>query len=164
MKKLISILLVAMLVVTCLATVAFAAGSAKLSASSVTAQAGDEVTITFALSGDEFTSYGMKITADANLKLTKITKGAASSGSFVGNVKNGVVTGAATYNTKAGVLFTATFKVADNAKPGKYPVSVNLDFIADEDGKDLNVTISGGYVTIVCEHTWGAWTEVKAPK
>ena len=161
MKKLISILLVAMLVVTCLATVAFAAGSANLNISSVTAQAGDEVTISFTLSGDAFASYGLKINADSALKLTKITKGAASDGSFVGNVKNGIVTGAATYNTPAGELFTATFKVAEDAKPGKYAVNVSLDFVADEDGQDLGVTVNKGYVTIECEHSWGAWTEVE---
>ena len=163
MKKLFSILLVAMLIVTSLATVAFAADSATVSASSVTAKAGDTVTISFTLSGDDFASYGMKITADPILTLTGIQPGAASNGAFVGNTQNGVVGFGATYNCKAGVIFTATFKVAQNAQPGKYPVSVIMDFVADAKQNDLTVSVVSGYVTIECVHSFGQWNTVKEP-
>lgn len=163
MKKLFSILLVAMLIVTSLATVAFAAGSATVSANSVNAKAGDEVTISFTLSGDKFASYGMQITADANLTLTGIQQGPASNGAFVGNAKNGVVGFGATYNCDPGVIFTATFKVSANAKPGKYPVNVIMDFVADEKQDDLSVGVAGGYVIITCDHSWGKWVTVTEP-
>ena len=163
MKKLFSILLVAMLIVTSLATVAFAAESATVSASSVTAKAGDEVTITFTLSGGQFASYGMKITADPVLTLTGIQQGGASNGSFVGNPNNGVVGFGATSNCSGGVIFTATFKVAANAQPGSYPVSVDMDFVADETQQDLNVSVAAGYVTVVCDHSWSAWQTVETP-
>ena len=163
MKKLFSILLVAMLIVTSLATVAFATESATVSASSVTAKAGDEVTIRFTLSGGQFASYGMQITADPNLTLTGISQGPASNGAFVGNPNNGVVGFGATYNCNGGVIFTATFKVSADAKPGSYPVSVNMDFVSDEKQEDLNVSVVAGYVTVVCDHTWSAWNTVVAP-
>lgn len=160
MKKLFSILLVAMLIVTSLVTVAFAADSATVSASNATAKPGDSVTISFNLSGAEFASYGMQISADPVLTLTGIKQGTASNGAFVGNVKNGVVGFGGTYNCPAGELFTATFKVSASAKPGKYPVTVKMDFVADEKQNDLNVSVVAGYVTIECVHNWGAWNTV----
>ena len=162
MKKLFSILLVAMLIVTSLATVAFAAESATVSASSATAKAGDEVTISFTLSGGQFACYEMKITADANLTLTGISQGPASNGAFVGNPNNGRVSFATVYNINGGVIFTATFKVSADAKPGTYPVSVNMDYVADENQDDLSVSVVAGYVTVVCDHTWGEWNTVEA--
>lgn len=160
MKKLFSILLVAMLIVTSLATVAFAADSATVSASSVTAKPGDTVTISFTLSGGEFASYGMKISADPILTLTGIKQGAASNGAFVGNPNNGIVGMGAANNCAPGEIFTATFKVAANAKPGKYPVSVIMDFVSDEKQNDLKVSVVSGYVTITCDHIWGEWKTV----
>ena len=71
MKKLFSILLVAMLLVTGLVAVAFATESATVTASSVTAKAGEEVTISFTLSGGEFANYGMMVKADSALTLTR---------------------------------------------------------------------------------------------
>ena len=160
MKKIFSILLVAILIVTSLATVALAAESATVSASNVTAKAGDTVTVNFSLSGGKFASYGMQITADPILSLTGIQKGAASDGAFVGNSKNGVVGFGGTYNCNPGVIFSATFKVSESAKPGKYPVSVKMDFVSDEKQNDLNVSVVTGYVTIVCEHSWGQWKTI----
>ena len=162
MKKLFSILLVAMLIVTSLATVAFAAGSATVSASSATAKAGDEVTISFTLSGSQFANYGMQVTADPVLTLIGISQGPASNGAFVGNSGNGVVGFGATYNCNGGVIFTATFKVSADAKPGTYPVSVNMDYVADANMDDLSVSVVAGYVTVVCDHAWGEWNTVEA--
>ena len=166
MKKLFSILLVAMLIVTSLATVAFAAESATVSASSVTAKAGDEVTISFTLSGGQFAGYGMKITADPTLTLTGVQEGAASdNGNFIPNLapeKLFVVFGSA-YPRSGGVIFTATFKVAADAQPGKYPVSVIVDNVYDENANRLNVSVAAGYVTVACDHSWGAWRTVETP-
>ena len=161
MKKLFSILLVAMLLVTGLVAVAFATESATVTASSVTAKAGDEVTISFTLSGGEFANYGMTVKADSALTLTGIQQGPASLGAFAGNKNNGVVGFASTYNCAGGLIFNATFKISPNAKPGKYPVTVDMDFVADEKLNDLNVTVVQGYVTVVCDHTWGQWTTVE---
>ena len=60
MKRFISILLVAILIVTSLATVAFAAGSASVAGNTKTAKAGEEVTLTFTVSG-EFANYQLEI-------------------------------------------------------------------------------------------------------
>ena len=68
MKRFLSILLVAVLIVTSMVTVAFAAdGSATASVSkSQTVEAGDTVTLTVTVSGN-FSNYEMKVTADDGL-------------------------------------------------------------------------------------------------
>ena len=163
MKKLLSMILVVMLVMASFATVASAAGVATITASSATAKAGDEVSISFTLSGDQFAGYGMYITADAVLILDSVQQGPASKGLFLFNPANAIVTSSNAINGEAGVLFTAKFKVADDAAPGKYAVSVRVDNVADENDDDLTVTVVEGYVTVECTaHAWGQWTDVKS--
>ena len=57
MKRFISILLVAILIVTSVATVAMAAGAATVAGSTKTAKAGEEVTLSFNVSGEFATFY-----------------------------------------------------------------------------------------------------------
>ena len=150
MKRFLSVLLVAVLTVTCFATVVFAAGSTTLSVSEKEVAAGETVIIGFSISEAEIANYGMWITYDSSvLTLKSIDKGSATKGSFVSNVSGNFACGADTLNsTVSGNLFTATFEVSDSAKPGTYPISVNLDYIADEKNEDLNVTIDAGWVKI----------------
>ena len=163
MKKLISLILVSLLVLTSFATVAFAAGNATLTVSNATAEAGDTVSVSFTLSGDQFAGYGMYITTDSALSVSGVEQGPASKGIFFFNPdKDNIVTCANWQNGEAGVLFTAKIKVAEGTKPGKYAVSVNIDNVADENDQDLNVSVVKGYVTVVCNHAWGDWTTVNA--
>ena len=163
MKKLISLILVSLLVLTSFATVAFAAGNATLTVSNATAEAGDTVSVSFTLSGDQFAGYGMYITTDSALSVSGVEQGPASKGIFFFNPdKNNIVTCANWQNGEAGVLFTAKIKVAEGTKPGKYAVSVNIDNVADENDQDLSVSVVKGYVTVVCNHAWGDWTTVNA--
>ena len=154
MKRFLSIFLVAMLIVTCLATVAFAAGTATVAANHKTAKAGEEVSITYTVTG-EFANYELWITSDSTLTLTGIS-------GIVGNTETGKVAYASAENVTSH-SFTATFKVSDSAKPGTYPVSATINFVADRNLVKQDVTVSAGSVTITCDHAWGAWTETKAP-
>ena len=163
MKKLLSFILVSLLVMTCFTTVAFAAGSATITASSATAHAGDVVSIDFTLSGDEFSGFGMYITCDSTLSVDSVEQGPAAPGRVYFNPnKNNIVTCAGGENVEGGVIFTAKFKVSENAKPGKYAVSVTVDNVADENDQDLTVSVVKGYITVVCDHSYGDWNTVNA--
>lgn len=165
MKKLLSVILATLLVLSSFATVAFAAGTATITVSNATAKAGDTVSLSFTLDGDQFAGYGMYITTDSALSVDSVEQGPASKGIFFFNPKkDNIVTNSNVVNGKGGVLFTAKIKVAGNATPGKYPVSVRIDNVADENGKVLDVTVVKGYVTVECsQHTWGEWKTDKAP-
>lgn len=155
MKRFLSIFLVAMLIVTCLATVGFAAGNASVSANHKTAKAGDEVTITYTVTG-EFANYELFVKADSPLSLVAIN------GDLEYNINTGKVAWAKGENVSSH-SFTATFKVSDSAKPGTYPVSASVEFVSDRNLEDQVVSVTAGSVTIVCDHAWGQWkTEVAA--
>ncbi len=151
MKKFLSMLLVAALLVTCMATVAMAA------------EPGETVTISFSAVGNPgFATYAATISYDSSvLELQSITAGALSSGGlFVPNVKTGFASYAGVSNvTGDGVLFTATFLVKENAAPGVYPVTAALDTTstANAAAELVSFGIAGGEVEIkaaVCEHEW----------
>ena len=166
MKKILSILLVAILIVTSLATVAFAAGSASVYGNSKTVSAGDKVTISFSLSEPAtFAVYEMQISYDSTvLTLDSIDKGAASDGYFDSNVANGKVAFASSEDiTVSGTLFSATFTVSENAQPGTYPVNLSIGYIADENLEYLTVSAAGGTVIIECSHVWDNGVQTKAP-
>ena len=163
MKRFLSILLVAVLIVTSMSVAVFAAGSASASVSkSQTVKAGDEVTLTVTVSG-EFSNYEMKVTADSGLTITAIT-------GVTANVKNGKVA----YSSGINVTehsFKVTVKVADDAKPGSYKVTATPTYgcvIVDpsqdtEDGYvdgrvEVSLKASSATLTIECEHVWGEWT------
>lgn len=160
MKRLFSILLAAVLVMACLPVTAFAAEAATVDVSSVTAEPGDEVTISYTVSG-EFANYELYITYDSILTLVSID-------GVIGNVANGKVAYANSENV-ASHGFTATFKVSESAAPGQYPVSASVDFVSDRNLVDADVSVNGGVVIIEGEeppvtehtHTWSDWAVTK---
>lgn len=86
MKKFISFLVVAVLIVTCMATTVFAAGS--LNVTDATAETGDTVTLS---NNPGFATYAAYVSYDASApELTAITAGDLSAGSFISNVGNNV--------------------------------------------------------------------------
>lgn len=156
MKKVISLLLVAMLVFA-LATTAFAAN------------AGETVTFTFKTSGNPgFGSYNAVIEYDSSaLKLVEIKEGALTSGkgTFLGNVDTAKV-GYFGLNdvTGDGALFTAVFEVKDVA--GNHTVSAYIvpGSSSSVSGEEADFTLTGGgTVEVECDHAWSEWTETKAP-
>ena len=159
MKKFISFLLVAMLVVTCMATVAFAAGSASAYVStSQNVTPGQVVTLTVGVTG-EFSNYEMTVSADSGLTITGIS-------GVTANVANGKVAYSSGVNVTSST-FTVTVKVSENAKPGSYkvyatPTYGSMIVPAEQDTEDgvvdgrVRVELSGGAatLTIVCAHEW----------
>lgn len=152
MKKSISLLLVALLIVTSIATVAFAAGSTKLTIGSADAKAGETVTLEVKVDGDDFGSFGMKIKAEGLTigEMTPVLKDVVVNNGTAGFASSGSVEGKQT-------LFTIDIIVPEDVKPGNYPVVIDLDFIADEAFEDLNVEVVNGVISIGCDHAWGEW-------
>ena len=105
MKRFLSTLLVAMLIVACLSTAAFAAGQAKGEAGTVNAVPGKTATVTFTVSG-EFANYELFVKNDSALELVSITcDGEANT--IAGSDKFGKVTFAKGENLTKNT-FTAT--------------------------------------------------------
>lgn len=145
MKRFLSTLLVAMLLVTCLATAAFAAGNATVTASNVTAKPGDTVTVTYTVAG-EFANYELYVKADSALTLTAIN-------GVIHNLNTGKVAFADVSGENiSSHSFTATFKLDENAKCGTYKVYADVIFVSDRDLVDQNVTVTAGKVTV--NHAW----------
>lgn len=147
MKKLASILLVAVMLVACLAGTAFAA------------KAGEEVTVSFYTSGNPgFVNYGAQINYDSSaLTLVSVTAGEKSAGgSFWGEPSTGIVGyfGAMQDITGDGCLFTATFTVNDGAADGDYSVSASLDTASTANAavEPVSFGISGGTISVEAEH------------
>lgn len=143
MKKLASILLVAVMLVACLAGTAFAAN------------AGEEVTVSFYTSGNPgFVNYGAQINYDSSaLTLVSVTAGEKSAGgSFWGEPSTGIVGffGAMQDITGDGCLFTATFTVNEGAAAGDYAVSASLDTASTANAavEPVSFGISGGTVSV----------------
>lgn len=159
MKRLLSIFLAVVLVMS-LAVTAFAAeSSATVSASSAelpyNASEDQKVTITYTVSG-AFTTYEMVVSAEAPITIDSIS-------GIVGNA----ATGAVAYATDSNIdshSFTVTYNVPAGTA-GTYAVSADVDYVSDADLDDATVSVNGGAIVIEApahEHTWGEW-EVTTP-
>lgn len=156
MKRFFSVLLVAILVVTSLATFAFAA------------KPGDTVTIPVTVSG-EFCNFNISISVASPLQIT----GVSGAGAYVVS-GNTIRANWASAGNVSSVTVNVTVSVPEDIAPGTYHVSGSLNYankvVAPEDDNDgvldnqigTTVSVGGGSVVIdapVHEHTWGAWTE-----
>ena len=175
MKRFLSILLVALLIMAMLPVGVFAAnGSAKITINeSKNVTAGQEVTLTVKITGD-FAGYKLYMKADSGLTITAINGG---KGHTINMGKNNVVVWASENNyIGEGHTFTVTVKVADDAAPGEYKVytevkSASMVIPVEEDTEDgivdglVDVKMTNGYatLTVVCDHVWGEWKQTKAP-
>lgn len=147
MKKVIT-LLVVMLLVAGLATAAFAA------------EVGETVTVEFVtVENPGFGSYNAEISYDKTaLELVEVKEGALSAGKgfFVYAESAGYM--GLTDVTGDGVLFTATFKVLETAKDGKYDVTAALvpNSSSNVAGEAVTFAIKGATVEVSnpCEHVW----------
>lgn len=154
MKKFWSVLLVAVLVLTSMATVAFAAGTGNVNVGTATANPGDTVTLNVTVSG-EFANYEIVFAAAEGLTITGFS-------GVTGNPANGKVAFAKDENVGSH-SFTITVKVAEGLAAGFYPVTANVLFVSDRDLVDLSVSVSNGGVTIAHNHEWSSWKQTKAP-
>ena len=166
MKRFFSVLLVAILIVTSLATVAAAQ----------VVSPGDTVEIPVTVSG-EFANFLVSISADPGLTIQSITGAGAS-------VVSSATSGKANW-ASAGNVSEFTFYVnvkVDTETPGTYYVSASLERASkavsmEEDTEDgvangfvaTSVSLSGGSVTIEapkapeCDHDWGTGVVTKEP-
>ena len=156
MKKLISMLLVVFMLVTCMATTAFAA------------EVGDTVEVAVTVSGNPgFGCYTVNLSYDTTaLKLVSLSDAgciSAGKGTFLPNAAGNCASFFVmdlNNVTGDGNLFIATFEVLDGAKAGKtYNVSASFEpgSLANANNEDITMGISGGSVTIdkpVCNHVW----------
>lgn len=156
MKKLISMLLVVFMLVTCMATTAFAA------------EVGDTVEVAVTVSGNPgFGCYTVNLSYDTTaLKLVSLSDAgciSAGKGIFLSNAAGNCASFFVmdlNNVTGDGNLFIATFEVLDGAKAGKtYNVSASFEpgSLANANNEDISMGISGGSVTIdkpVCNHVW----------
>ena len=166
MKKLISLFVLAAMLVACMIPAAFADEAVVLSASKETAKIGDTVEIVVSITKATICSYGISFDYDADaLELVKIVDAKVLNGLFDANAEEKIVAGVDTENVVVdGALFTLVFKVTDKAEIGKtYPITLILDSITDEDGKELAVTVANGSVTIAHDCVAGDWEVTKEP-
>ena len=159
MKKMIAMMLAAVMMLSCMAGVAFAA------------EPGETVTVEFYVVGNPgFASFGAYINYDhAALKLVDVQPGEKCAGAFMANTANDKVGYFnATDITGDGLMFVATFEINANAAAGTYPVTVAVDAPENAAGESINLVIAGGNVVVdeveapECEHEWGEW-EVTTP-
>lgn len=164
MKKLISMLLVVFMLVTCMATTTFAA------------EVGDTVEVAVTVSGNPgFGCYTVNLSYDtAALKLVSLSDAScisAGKGTFLPNADGNCASFfVMDLNNVSGDgnLFIATFEVLDGAKAGEtYNVSASFEpgSLANANNEDISMGISGGSVTIdepVHEHSY-QYKETVAP-
>ena len=165
MKKIISILIAVVLLVSCMATVAMAteednAPVATISGSHKEAEAGSTVSVNINVSEITYQDYGVYVYYDASaLEVVSVVAGSANNGTFgynantPGQIK--AATMAASEVTTSGTLFTITFKVSENAAVDSvYYISSAVISVRNQADAYLNVATSAGSITVVCDHEY----------
>lgn len=154
MKRLISALLVAILFVTCLSTVAFAATVVKT---------GETKTFTVTVSGDEFCSYGIQLSTDPGIQIVSIDGVTANVGTGkVGFASDSNVT---SHSFSVTVQITAENIGVYNVYASVLKASKKVD--AAQDNADgivdglikASVSANGASFEIVCNHKWDKGVE-----
>ena len=141
MKKLISLLLVAVLAVSCMSITAFAA------------KAGETVSVTLTATGDiPFNSFAGSVSYDGPFTI--------DSGSCNGGFFNGKKASYANTVDVTSVTYTLQVTISPDAKPGSYPISGSCKgYTADYNPKDENyvqpVITFSGVVVVECDHVAG---------
>lgn len=134
MKKIATILLTVVLTLCCTLT-AFSASGNAVGGGSVTAKTGETVSIPIAIDGNTgFMGFGIIVTYDAKV-LTPISveKGAMLTGMFEDSLATSdpgsfkVIHAATEDNRSDGVLFTAVFRVAEDAKSTEISLAASAD-------------------------------------
>lgn len=171
LKKVLGLLVALVVAVSCAVVPAFAAGSISVSAERKTADPGDTVTVAVSVSEASFAGYSMKLSYDTDaLTLVSIAKNAAnnpglfSANADAGSAKCGTVSLINDADsTISGTLFTATFRVADNAAPGTYSVTLSDVSFAEADRERLSVSASNGSITVNAPHVHSYTDKVYPP-
>ena len=144
------ILMVSFGIISAWATSPASAGDLVISVESVTAPAGDTVIVTLSVTSNPGFSY-LRLTVTQDDTLTLID---AENGSILKDFDQGVnlMWSADTQSTATGTLVTLTFKVADNAVQGYYPITIKFRECYNDNYDDVPATIISGSVTVACSH------------
>ena len=172
MKKIIALVL-CVLLISALAVTAFAADENKITAtaSKTEVKPGDTVTITVSIASvDKFTSFGYTVAKNAAFDVA----GTEEDGEMLyGTISNTVLMSAPilsaldqdglalayTKNTGLnGDLCTFEIKIKADAPAGTYSVISGVS-AKNKAGEVVEFALSAPSITIVCEHSYGAWTE-----
>ena len=157
MKKFVCYLLVAVMLVATLATSAFAA------------QAGETVTVAVSAEGNPgFGAYKVALSYDkAALELVAMNGDALSAGGSVDvNLEAASVAFIkATDVTGDGVLFTATFKISEEAANGVYEIGATLVEAYNNNLDEVTFTVKAEAVEVANPHVcvFGEWVVEKEP-
>lgn len=159
MKKLLSVLLAALMIATMGCVIAFGA-SGSLSVSSVSGKPGDTVDVTVNIgSNPGVTILMFNVSYDPALTLTKVTNGSifpasdmTAGGDLSANPYNlswGSYT-ASVNNTGTGKLVTLTFKIAANASAGQKKITItpDADNTVNKDFTPISFNTASGNVTV----------------
>lgn len=156
MKKYISILLVAVMLLTLMVPV-MAAGVPYLSVSGAKANAGEEVTVNISLNTQNtaIRACSIKVSYSSGLTLT----GFSSAQDYRESVAEGIVGFMFFASSTADVSFTATFKVDANAESGDYYVSASIIELIGEDYENISANPGTGTITVHGHTAAGDWNK-----
>ena len=128
-------------------------------ASAATYHAGDTVTFSFSISSANGAA------ATVRMNVPSVFTFVSASGAKINprNVGSGAGfifgDGMTEFGSGSGSL---TLKISDSAKPGNYTVSFYVADCYTVDFEKASCTVSGGgTITVVCEHSFGAYGETK---
>ena len=126
MKKILTFVFIAVLMISCLATAAFAAEAPQVVVSNAAVDNGIATVEVSLKNNTGFNAYNIKLVYGEELTLQEVKAGELvnNKGLFTSNKTIGFI--AMSEITDDGVLFTASFAVAEDAKCGKYPVTVEI--------------------------------------
>ena len=164
-KRVLSVLLIVALFVSCLAFSASAEGTPTLRLSNVSAGRGDEVTVDIVME-DNPGVMGITLTVSydqTRLQLISLNDGVLT-GWFVstGAVGKAAWTGSSDY-TGNGVILTLKFKVLDEAPLGDAFVTITEQLNSNYDEQEVKYTVVPGNVNVACAHEWDEGVVTKEP-
>lgn len=149
MKKFLSAVLAVMMLITCFATVAFAADDVSVSGNTVKANAGDTVTVDFTVTG-EHAGYQIAVSAEGGLKIT----GAAGDVQFKPAVGNVVYFNMSNVTSSS---FSLTVEIPAGTPYGEYDIKANVQEMVNASIEDLGTDVSYGKVILEapkCDHNY----------
>ncbi len=159
MKKLISLFVVAMMVLTCVVPV-FAAEKVK---------AGETFDVTVSFDAEaKYATYAATVDVDETVVSIEAITDELGGGMFVANPATGKVSLINAMDAyEDGAVFTVTLKVAEDATPGDYANAVKVSFKASNAAtEEVKGVVKNGSVDVTveaepCNHVWGEWVVVK---
>ena len=162
MKKFISLLVVAALLIGCMATTAFAdeTETVHVTVSDATAKQGDTVTLSVSVSEATYATWLMTVTYDAEaLELVSFNTDNAM---IFSNTDTGKISELGWVDTvRSGDLFTMTFQVL--ADHGDHTVGIEVGNFTMADMTKLPSTVTAGTVSVTHDHAWNDGEVTTAP-